>query len=223
MIVDTGYCLVCSTSPACLAFHHVLAAEDGCVIENCIISHFNEPSVFFPELKIILDSLEDWELQRLFSLLMQNRLLSVYQICLIIIAMPEHSLRVKHKPSSNTLRDVLMMLKTLKGEVSVGKCDLTGGIYSVEDAVYRIMGAEQTPDIRHISWNFNPCFADSRPWRDHRCGIFRNGLVSWRMMDFCIIPLPGCLSVMSRGVCPVKWNDSRKCYDGIYLHGALQI
>ena len=118
----------------------VLAAEDGCVIENCIISHFNEPSVFFPELKIILDSLEDWELQRLFSLLMQNRLLSVYQICLIIIAMPEHSLRVKHSLSSNTLRDVLMMLKTLKGEVSVGKRDLTGGIYSVEDAVYRIMG-----------------------------------------------------------------------------------
>ena len=117
----------------------ILAAEDGDFIESVMNAVFREPFLSFPDLPVILDSFEESELQRLFSHLMQNRLLSIYQLCLIILALPDYAIRVKHSLSTNNVREVAGMMRKLQENRSVKRRDLIVGVYSVEDAVYRLM------------------------------------------------------------------------------------
>ncbi len=108
-------------------------------LERAIIDYFCEPSRLFPDLGTMLDVLDNREIQDLLYRLQKNRLLSTYQICLIIAAFPGHSLRVRRCISANTANDVTEMMSSLKRNRSVTRRDLAGGIYSVEEAVYCLM------------------------------------------------------------------------------------
>jgi len=113
--------------------------DDEESLEKGLVDYFCEPSVIFPDLGTLLDMLDNREIQDLFYRLQRNRLLSTYQICLILAAFPEHSPRVRRCLSANTASDVTDMMRSLKRNRSVTRRDLAGGIYSVEESIYRLM------------------------------------------------------------------------------------
>ena len=108
-------------------------------IESGIRNYFKNPMNIFPNLKIILESFSDRELQNLLYQLQKNSLLSVYQICLIVFSFPENSLKLKKNLSTNTVRDVTAMMKNLKSHSVIKTRDLVGGIYSIEEAIFFLM------------------------------------------------------------------------------------
>ena len=111
--------------------------DDEESLEKGLVDYFCEPSVIFPDLGTLLDMLDNREIQDLFYRLQRNRLLSTYQICLILAAFPEHSPRVRRCLSANTA-NVTDMMRSLKRNRSVTR-RTAGGIYSVEESIYRLM------------------------------------------------------------------------------------
>jgi len=122
-----------------LISNDLCSIDDEESLEKGLVDFFCEPSIIFPDLGTLLDVLDNREIQDLFYRLQRNRLLSTYQICLVIAAFPEHSPRVRRCLSANTASDVTDMMRSLKKNRSVTRRDLAGGIYSVEEAIYRLM------------------------------------------------------------------------------------
>lgn len=108
-------------------------------IENEIRRFFKNPVNVFPNLKIILETFSDIELQKLLNQLQKRNLLTTYQICLIVLSFPENSLRVKKNLSTNTVRDVIEMMEGIKKSRAITKRDLIEGIYSIEEAIFFLM------------------------------------------------------------------------------------
>ena len=100
---------------------------------------FKNPVNIFPNVKMILESFSDIELQRLLNQLQKRNLLTTYQICLIVLSFPENSLRVKKNLSTNTVRDVIEMMDRIKKSRGLTKRDLIEGIYSIEESIFFLM------------------------------------------------------------------------------------
>lgn len=105
-------------------------------VENGIKSFFRDPSHLFPGISMILDTFSDRELQELLFQLQKKNLLTPYQICLVLLAFPEKALRLKNNVSRNTILDVTAMMRRYRGGGAIQKRDITGGLYSIEEAVY---------------------------------------------------------------------------------------
>jgi hypothetical protein len=109
------------------------------VIESEIRQFFKNPVNIFPNLKMILDTFSDIELQNLLNQLQKSNLLTLYQICLVVLSIPEYSLRLKKNLSTNTVHDVIRMMKRIKQSRAITKRDLIEGIYSIEEAIFFLM------------------------------------------------------------------------------------
>ncbi len=108
-------------------------------IEDGIVEFFINPYNMFPHLKTILETFNDMELQKLLYKLQNKNLLTTYQICLLVMSYPEHSLRIKRNISKNTIEDVTFMINRLTESKKITKRDLIEGIYSIEEAIYMLM------------------------------------------------------------------------------------
>ncbi len=108
-------------------------------IESEIRQFFKNPVNIFPNLKTILYTFSDMELQNLLNQLQKSNLLTIYQICLVVLSIPEYSLRLKKNLSTNTVRDVIKMMKRIKQSRAITKRDLIEGIYSIEESIFFLM------------------------------------------------------------------------------------
>lgn len=117
--------------------------SDSDTIDSALRGYFINPINLFPSLKTILETFSDIELQALFNQLQKRNLLTVYQICLIVLAIPEHSLRLKRNLSTNTVHDVMDLMKKIKKIGFIRKRDLIEGIYSIEEAIYFLMRGDE--------------------------------------------------------------------------------
>ena len=104
-------------------------------IENEIVDFFKNPVNLFPDLKNILESLNDLEIQKLFYQLQNKNLLTPYQISLMLMAFPQYTVRVKQNLSANIVSDVNKILK----KFDINKRDLAAGVYSIEEAIYMLL------------------------------------------------------------------------------------
>lgn len=109
------------------------------LIEHGIIDFFRNPLHLFPSLQGIFESFNDHELQMLLYQLQKKRLLTPYQLCLIIMSLPHHSLRIKKNLSRNNIKDVREMMTRMRLSVVPGRRDLAGGIYSIEETIFFLM------------------------------------------------------------------------------------
>ncbi len=125
------------------------SCNDAGSFERALIGYLGEPGRFFPELGLVLGLFSDRELQGLVMELRQSRLLSVYQLCLMVRAFPDHALKVKRCLSETAARDVAAMLRELESRNALGGRDLAGGVYSVEEAIYRLL--KGNPSFRYAS------------------------------------------------------------------------
>lgn len=114
-------------------------AVDAESLEKGLVGYFREPSRLFPDLDVLMDVFDDRELQELLYQLQKNRILTTYQLCLMVAAYPEHALKVKRCISANSARDVTGMMANLTKKNAITRRDLAEGIYSVEEAVYSLM------------------------------------------------------------------------------------
>ena len=106
--------------------------------EESIVSYFKHPEWLIPSLSGITLGLNEKELAILINRLQSQNLLSVYQIVLTITAFPELSLKIKKALSQNIIDDVLNF-KLEMDRYKINKRDLRGGIYSIEESIYRMM------------------------------------------------------------------------------------
>jgi hypothetical protein len=104
--------------------------------EEKIVSFFRDPSHLFPGISMILETFSDSDLQKLLFQLQKRNLLTPYQICLVLLALPEKALRLKKNISRNTILEVSAMMRHFSGRGAIQNRDLTGGLYSIEEAVY---------------------------------------------------------------------------------------
>ncbi len=103
--------------------------------ENKIITFFTNPINLLPDLSIILNSLNETEIQRLFYHLQNKNLLSPYQISIVLLSFPQYNDLIRNNLSKNIAKDV----NTIIRKTNFNKRDLIGGIYSIEEAVYQLM------------------------------------------------------------------------------------
>lgn len=108
-------------------------------IEKCVTDFFVNPENLFPDLKTVLNSLNEKDIQRLFYHLQKKNLLTPYQISLMLMSIPQHTVLIKRNLSSNIVKDVDNIIK----KADVNKRDLTGGIYSIEEAIYMLMKSNE--------------------------------------------------------------------------------
>jgi hypothetical protein len=111
---------------------------DSAELEKEIISAFTDPCRLVPDLRAIIEVLDKRDLSLLVNGLMKNNALSVYQITLMVMALPDLALKIKGALSQNILGDVLDMKKDAP-RLRINGRDLAGGIYSIEEAIYRLM------------------------------------------------------------------------------------
>ncbi len=117
----------------------ITVSTDSDTIDSELRGYFANPINLFPSLKTILETFSDIELQTLLNQLQKRNLLTVYQICLIVLAIPEHSLRLKRNLSTNTVHDVMDFMTKIKKIGFIRRRDLVEGIYSIEEAIYFLM------------------------------------------------------------------------------------
>ncbi|MFH0975579.1 MAG: hypothetical protein V1874_07320 [Spirochaetota bacterium] len=103
--------------------------------EELILNYFLNPVNYFPNLELIFNTLNEAEIQKLLYHLQKKNLLTQYQISLILLSFPQHTLLIKKNLSLNTVKDVERIMRNL----SVNKRDLAGGIYSIEESIFILM------------------------------------------------------------------------------------
>lgn len=102
-------------------------------IESQFLQFFYDPYNLFPSLHIILETMDDYEFQKLIYFLLNEKLLTPYHMYLLTRAFPQHSLKIKYNISSNLISDILHVGKT---EHHITERDLIEGIYAFEEILY---------------------------------------------------------------------------------------
>ncbi len=118
----------------------------GCapdLTDSEIFNFFKNPLSLFPRITTILETCSDAEIQGLFFTLYTENLLTIYQLCLLIIALPDKVSLIKRNLSSATISDVKTMMVRFKSVTPLSRRDLAGGIYSVEEAIFHLLRREK--------------------------------------------------------------------------------
>ncbi len=102
-------------------------------IETQFLQFFNDPYNLFPSLPIILETMEDYEFQKLIYFLLNEKILTPYHLYLITRAFPQHSLKIKYNISSNLITDILHVGNTIH---HITARDIMEGIYAFEEILY---------------------------------------------------------------------------------------
>lgn len=138
--------------------------DDGDAVEERLISFLCNGLALFPDISLLLDCLNSAQLQRLISRLRQNKMLTVYQISLLCIAFPQHAIKIKRALSKNTVKDVSEMMGRIRNDVTFSERDLAVGVYSVEEAVYRLLIAGG--DVKYSSYlgELQNIFSEIHAW-----------------------------------------------------------
>jgi hypothetical protein len=102
------------------------------------LNYFEKPLWMLPDFRIIANSLTQTEFTKLFNHLQKQNLLTPYQIYLLTLGFPEVSGVIKRSLSKNSIKDVLALKKNA-GKMNLGKRDIIGGIYSIEESIFFIL------------------------------------------------------------------------------------
>lgn len=113
--------------------------EDTYQIEHNIIQFFTNPFNIFPKMKTVLENFSQRELQDLLYQLRKNKLLTPYQVALILTNFPGHSIQIRENLSSNMREEVNEIMRKMHESDKFTKRDLIGGIYSIEEGIYMLM------------------------------------------------------------------------------------
>lgn len=101
------------------------------------LHYFKKPFWIMPDFRTLTDSLPHREFTKLFHYLLKKNRLTPYQIYLLTQGFPELSRAIKGSLSKNRIRDVLEFKKSV-AKMKIGKRDILGGIYSVEESIFFI-------------------------------------------------------------------------------------
>ncbi len=114
---------------------------DADAVEQRLAVFLRDGLALFPKISLLLDLLSEVQLQRLISQLRMKKMLTVYQLSLLCLAFPENAIKIKHALSKNTITEVSDMMRRIRSDLTFSKRDLAVGVYSVEDAMYRLISA----------------------------------------------------------------------------------
>ncbi len=114
---------------------------DADAVEQRLAVFLRDGLALFPDISLLLELLSEVQLQRLISQLRINKMLTVYQLSLLCLAFPQYAIKIKHALSKNTIKEVSDMMRRIRSDPTFGERDLAIGVYSVEDAIYRLISA----------------------------------------------------------------------------------
>ncbi len=117
----------------------ITAESDPETVNRHLMLFFKNPLRLMPRIAVVFATFDDLELERLFYHLRKRSLLSAYQVCLIILAHPDHVLRIKNCFSKRFIGEVSDMLRGFERRGMIKKRDLLEGEYSIEEAVFSLI------------------------------------------------------------------------------------
>lgn len=149
-----------------------------------ILHYFLSPLWMVPDVRIISTSLTQAEFAKLLNHLQKKNLLTPYQIFLLTLGFPELSGFIKGSLSKNSIEDVLA-LKKVSGKLKLGKRDIIGGIYSIEESIFFIMNKEDDLEYslflkrlqRLISFTRNLIVLSRKRFREHISEMIQENLL----------------------------------------------
>lgn len=134
-------------------FSHEIEYFNIELFQNELLKFFNNPLTFFPDINLLLYTLNKQEVQKLLYLLQKKKLLTPYQISLLLLAFPQHTVLINDNLSLNVKSDVRKFMKN----TAISKRDLKMGIYSVEESIYHIMKSND-------NFNFSFFIMQTQKW-----------------------------------------------------------
>lgn len=137
-----------------------------------------------PDFRIVSTSLEQAEFEKLLNHLQKKNLLTPYQIFLLTLGFPELSGFIKGSLSKNSIENVLALKKTA-GKLKLGKRDIIGGIYSIEESLFLIMKDSEDLEYslfmkrlqRLISFTRNLIALSRKGFREHISELIKEKLL----------------------------------------------
>ena len=131
---------------------------DSSLVDQEIVNFFKQPFALFPRLHPVLETFSPAELWDIMTGLRHRGLLTPYQICLLVLALPDFAPVIKSTLSSSSKEEVISMMDRLRSDSTLGRRDLAGVLYSVEEAVFHHLTREENTrccrvlnDIRSIT------------------------------------------------------------------------
>jgi hypothetical protein len=122
-------------------FHH----DDPQFIEDVILAFFLKPRACFPRIGMLIECLAPRELEAVFHALRARGRLSAYQVLLLLLAFPGYANRIRAALPDALVREGLCMVSARR--LSPTRRDLAGGVYSVDEALYRLLMGPNPPGI----------------------------------------------------------------------------
>ncbi len=149
-----------------------------------VLSYFLTPLWMIPDFRIISTSLTQAEFRKLLNHLQTMNLLTPYQIYLLTLAFPDLSGSIKRSLSKNSIEDVIA-LKKISAKLKVGKRDIIGGIYSVEESLFFIINSAHDFEYslflkrlqRLISFTRNLIVLSRKGFREHISEMINENLL----------------------------------------------
>ena len=125
--------------------HNIDVLDSADTVEHEIIEFFKDPRWMLPDLRSFMHTLSKEDLHRLLNQLRKMNLLTPYQLYLVVQGFPELSLKIKSGLSKNIISDI-MTIRSSSLKLNISSRDIAGGIYSIEEAVYRIISSSTSLD-----------------------------------------------------------------------------
>ena len=117
--------------------------SDPTSVEREIASFFIGHRSCFPHVGPLVDCLSPRELENLFHSLRLRGLLSSYQSVLLLRAFPDKADRIESALPASLVREGRELVAYRR--LFINRRDLAGGVYSLEDAVFRLLNEPEPP------------------------------------------------------------------------------
>ncbi len=154
-------------------------------LEEMVESYLRNPGRLIPDLRSFLQSLPQVELLKLFDHLQRLNRLTPYQLFLIIRAYPELSGKIKHALSKHSIKDVLLLNRSAH-QMKIGRRDIMGGIYSVQESIYFMIREDHNLDYsrllsqmqRLLALSLNPVMLSKKPFNEWIADMISDNLIN---------------------------------------------
>ncbi|HSV96100.1 MAG TPA: hypothetical protein VLM75_04100 [Spirochaetota bacterium] len=144
------------------------SGEDPQFIEEAIGAFFLESRACFPRIRALIDCLPPLDLEALFHALRVHGHLSAYQALLLLHAFPEYVDRIRAALPPALVREGLGIAAARC--LRITRRDLVGGVYSVEEALHRLIMSADPPKYFKPFRELRAVILDLRLTRSLPCG-----------------------------------------------------
>lgn len=139
-------------------------------IEEGIVAFFVRHRACFPHIGALIDCLPPRELEELFHSLLVRRLLSAYQASLLIRAFPQNADRIRSALPALLVRDGAGLIESRR--LRIGRRDLAGGVYSVDEALFGLLHEATPPGVLRSFCGLRTIISELRRSHSFREGDF---------------------------------------------------